>query len=78
MKTRTLSRSRLFGAALLLAALSALAGCATTGDIPKAAQAEQTSAPAPASIELARRDFYADWYDSTAIVLPPPPASARR
>lgn len=76
MNTWTITDARRLGALFLLAGVAALAGCATTGETPKAAQAEQPAGPA--SVELARRDFYADWYDSTAVVLPPPPAATRR
>ena len=71
------------GALVALAGLAGLlGGCATTGEGPGAGTADSmgsattTKTPAAGVVE---RDFYADWYDSTAVVLPPPPdAKARR
>jgi hypothetical protein len=45
--------------------LLAFGGCATGGGVT----GEPTSAPA-----LSGRPFYADWYEASAVVLPPPPA----
>jgi hypothetical protein len=65
----------------VLAALGAaglLGGCATAGSGAgaEAASRAQATAEAPAA-GLVERDFYADWYDSTAVVLPPPPEAAK-
>lgn len=59
-------------AVLMLAALGLGAtGCSTIdgGGAPARAGTE-----AHKSALLGRADFYADWYDPGAVVLPPPPA----
>jgi hypothetical protein len=74
--TRGTKRGGLRALAGLAAAL--LGGCATTGDGPGSGAAAG-SATGGSAAERAERDFYADWYDSTAVVLPPPAdATARR
>ena len=87
MSTSTTRKGRRgIGAIGALAALAGLAGllggCATTGEghgagsVASMGAATTTKTPAAGVVE---RDFYADWYDSTAVVLPPPAdAKARR
>ena len=84
MSTSTTRKGRRgIGAIGALAALAGLlGGCATTGEgqgagpVTSMGAATATKAPAAGVVE---RDFYADWYDSTAVVLPPPAdAKARR
>lgn len=63
---------------MLLGTAGLLGGCATTGggSGAEAASPSQSTAETPAA-GLIERDFYADWYDSTAVVLPPPPGAAK-
>ena len=84
MSTSTTRKGRRgIGAIGALAALAGLlGGCATTGEGhgagPVASMGAATATKAPAA-GVVERDFYADWYDSTAVVLPPPAdAKARR
>lgn len=66
---------------VLLGVAALLGGCATAGGGAGAGgEAEsrtRSTAEAPAA-GLVERDFYADWYDSTAVVLPPPADAAAR
>ena len=71
MKTKT-SGARGAVVLILAAVAAGLGGCASTGE---GAGASGGAAPTAA---MGRADFYADWYDSTAVVLPPPPTEKAR
>jgi|GEM_PF-4138515 hypothetical protein len=61
-------------AGLMLTALAlGGAGCATTGSGETPESGGAMSSPTPGAA-----DFYADWYDASAVVLPPPPQSTTR
>ncbi len=70
-------RKALAGLGAGLLGLGGLGGCATAPEKPAEAAAPVVGEAADAAA-LAERDFYADWYDATAIVLPPPPANPAR
>lgn len=63
--------------ALAVAGALFLGGCASTGAKGGSARSP-AGAPATSGVGgAASRPYYADWYDSTAIVLPPPPQAER-
>jgi hypothetical protein len=70
-------------AVVALGVAGLLGGCATTGGGSGVAGAgAEAASRAPATADapaagLVERDFYADWYDSTAVVLPPPPGGEK-
>lgn len=61
---------RLTRVALILGGGLALAGCASPGGGGADRPAAGAGGP--------RGTFYAEWYDSTAVVLPPPPPAEAR
>ena len=73
MKTNPMAGRGGFGIAALVLVGALLSGCATSGGNTGGGAKD-----APTAAALAERDFYADWYDSTAVVFPPPPAATAR
>lgn len=84
MKTKMTHGARLAAMAGLIAVAGWAAGCATTGAPEPAGKTRAESVGAAggsngaepssmASAAVGKGDFYAEWYDASAVVLPPPP-----
>jgi len=69
MKIHT-TRARIALLAGLAAVAFGLGGCAAPGAKTAGVSGERTA--------FGDGAFYADWYDATAVVLPPPPEATRR